>query len=201
MGGAVDHRHHGTVLAGDVDEAVRPELQRMRRDARPQIDVADMSSLVEVDDAQEMAWIGIAAVDPVAEDRHVGEAGFRHHQQFVHRAWKIVEHDFRLVAGGIEEQDFRPHLVDRDHSACVACVRHRSGASLLACIAGANSSACLGQSPCGHGGRRADRSRATASLATTVAAANRLALIEMSEAVRAGIGALARVLGGALGIA
>ena len=52
-----------------------------------------------------------------------------------------------------------------------------------------------------RGGRRADRSRATASLAKTVAAANRLALIEMSEAVRAGIGALACVLGSALGIA
>jgi hypothetical protein len=40
---------------------------------------------------------GIAAVDAVAEDRNVGEADVRHHQQFVHRMGQIVEHDLGLV--------------------------------------------------------------------------------------------------------
>jgi hypothetical protein len=83
-------------------------------------------ALGEVDDAQEVAGIGIAAVDAVAEDRHIGKAGLRHHQQFVHRARKTLEHDLRLIAHGIEEQDLRPHLVDRDQSARAACLGHRS---------------------------------------------------------------------------
>ena len=37
-------------------------------------------------------------MDAVAEDRHIGEAGFRHHQQFMHRARKSVDHDLGLIA-------------------------------------------------------------------------------------------------------
>ena len=62
----------------------------MWRDTGPQIDVADMSAFLEVDDAEEMTGIGIAAVDSVAEDRHVGLAGLRNHEQFVHGARKIT---------------------------------------------------------------------------------------------------------------
>src|SRR5207245_2867574 len=79
----------------------------------------------EVDDAQEMAGIGIATMNAVAEYRHVGEAALRYDEQFVHRAGKIVEHDLRLVARGIEKQDFRPHFVDRDHPARAARIIHR----------------------------------------------------------------------------
>ena len=64
----------------------------MRRDVRPQIDVADMSALVQIDDRQQMARIGIAAVNAVAENRHIGQPGFRHDEQFVHGARKTVEH-------------------------------------------------------------------------------------------------------------
>ena len=103
----------------------------MWRDTGPQIDVADMRAFLEVDDAEEMTRIGIAAVDSVAEDRHVGEAGFRDHEQFVNGARKIIEYDLGLVGRGVEEQDFRPHLVDRDHSPCAACVGHRTGMSLF----------------------------------------------------------------------
>jgi hypothetical protein len=84
-----------------------------------------MRALGEVDDAEQMAGIGIAAVDAVAEDRHIGEARLRHHQQFVHGAGKILEHDLGLVARRIEEQDLRPHLVDRDQSARAVRRGHR----------------------------------------------------------------------------
>ena len=84
IGLAVDHRHHRRVLAGDVDEAVGPELERVRRDIGTQIDGGDMGALVQIEHAQMMLRIGIAAVNAVAEDRHIGHAeaaGFRHDQQ------------------------------------------------------------------------------------------------------------------------
>ncbi len=114
---AVDHRHHGAVLAGDVDQAVRPKLERMRRDVGPQVDVADMRALVQIDDAEQMARVRVTAVDAVAEDRHVGKAGLRHHQQFVDGTRKAVEHGLGLVGLRVQEQDLRAHLVDRDQSA------------------------------------------------------------------------------------
>ena len=42
---AVDHRDHRAVLAGDVDQPVGAELERMRRDIGAQVDVADMRPL------------------------------------------------------------------------------------------------------------------------------------------------------------
>src|SRR5207253_9939389 len=81
-------RHHGAVLARDVDQAVGPAPQRMRRDIGPQIDVADMRTLCQVDDGDQMAGIGIAAMDAVAEDRNIGKPSPRHHQQSVHGARK-----------------------------------------------------------------------------------------------------------------
>ena len=117
MCGAVDHRDDGAVLAGDVDQAVRSESQRMRRDVGTQIDVADMGALFQVDDAQEVARIGIAAMDAVAEDRHIGKAGLRHHEQLVYRAGKAVQHDLSFESHGIEKQDLCADLVDGDDSA------------------------------------------------------------------------------------
>ena len=88
----------------------------MRRDIGPQIDGGDMGALVQIEDAKQMLRIGIAAVDAVAEDRHIGQAGLRHDEQFVHGAGKAVDHDFGLVGDGIEEQNLAAHLVDRDHA-------------------------------------------------------------------------------------
>ena len=115
VGLAVDHRDHRAVLAGDVDQAVGPELERMRGDIGPQIDGGDMRALVQIENAEMMLRVGIAAVNAVAEDRHIGEAGFRHDEQFVHGSRKAVEHDLGRIGRGIEKQDFCPHLVDRDH--------------------------------------------------------------------------------------
>ena len=124
VGVAVDHRDRGAVLAGDVDQAVRSELERVRRDQRPQVDGVDQRPLVEIEHAQMVLRVRIAAVDAVAEDRHVGAAGFRHHQELMHGAGKSVEHDLGLVGRGIEEQHLAAHLVDRDQPACVAVLRH-----------------------------------------------------------------------------
>ena len=117
VGRTVDHRNHSAVLTRDVDQAVGREPQRMRRDIGPEVDVTDMGALLEIDDTQKMTWIGIAAVDTVAEDRHISEVGIRYHEQFVHRAGKIFQHDLRLIGNWIEKQNFCAHLVDRDHSA------------------------------------------------------------------------------------
>ena len=80
---AVDHRDDGAVLARNVDQAVGPELERVRRDIGTQVDGGDMRALVQVEHARAMLRIGIAAVNAVAEDRHIGHAGFRHDQQLV----------------------------------------------------------------------------------------------------------------------
>src|SRR5947209_1486687 len=65
-----------------------------------------------------MAGIGIAAVDAVAEDRHIGAALLRQHQQLVNGALEAVEHGLCHITDGIDEEDLRPHLVDRDQAAC-----------------------------------------------------------------------------------
>ena len=82
---------------------------------------------MQIEDAQMMLRVGIAAVDAVAENRHIGHgglaAGLRHDQQFMHGAEKSVDHDFGLIGDRIEEQNFRSHLVDRDHA--VFYVGHR----------------------------------------------------------------------------
>jgi len=63
-----------------------------------------------------MLRVRIAAVDAVAKDRHISEAGFRHHQQFVHGAREAVDGHLGFIGVGIKKQDFRSHLVDRDHA-------------------------------------------------------------------------------------
>ena len=60
--------------------------------------VATWARLCEIEHAQLVLRIGIAAVDAVAEDRHIGAAGFRHHQKFMHGAGKTVDHDLGRVS-------------------------------------------------------------------------------------------------------
>src|SRR5262245_46856603 len=78
----------------------------MRRDMGPDVDITNMGALLEIDDAKKMTWIGIAAVDTVAEDRHISEVGIRHHEQFVNRAGKIFQRDLCLIGNWIEKQNF-----------------------------------------------------------------------------------------------
>jgi hypothetical protein len=75
IGRMVDHRDRSAILARDVDQAVRREPQRMRRDIGPEVDITNMGALLEIDDAKKMTWIGIAAVNTVAEDRYISEVG------------------------------------------------------------------------------------------------------------------------------
>ena len=89
----------------------------MRRDMGREVDIADMGALFEIDDAEKMSRIGIATVNTVAEDRHIGEASIRHDEELVHRAGKTVQHHLGLETDGIEKQNFCADLVDRDHSA------------------------------------------------------------------------------------
>ena len=88
----------------------------MRRDIGAQIDRSDMGALVQIEDAEVMLRIGIAAVNAVAEDRHISEAGFRHHEQLVYGAREVIDHDFRRKVLRIEEQDFGANLVDGNHA-------------------------------------------------------------------------------------
>jgi len=61
--------------------------------------------------------IGVAAMNAVTEDRHIGKSSLRHHEQFVHRAGEAVQDGLGLEGHGIEEQDLGADLVDRDQSA------------------------------------------------------------------------------------
>ncbi len=124
MGSAIDHRHDGAVLAGDVDQSVGTKSQRVRGDVGPQVDVPHVLAVDQIEDAEEMPRIRIAAVNTVAEDRHVGETGFRDHQQLVHVARKPVEHNLGRVGRWIEKQDLAAHLVDRDQPARTVCFSH-----------------------------------------------------------------------------
>ena len=45
VGRPIDHRHDRPVLAGDVDESVGPELERVRRDIGAQIDGGRMPTM------------------------------------------------------------------------------------------------------------------------------------------------------------
>jgi len=116
VGLAINYRHHRRVLASDVNKPVRPELERMRRDIGAQIDRGDMGALVQIEDAEVMLRIRIAAVNAVAEDGHIGEAGFRHHEQLMHGAREAIDHDFRRKVLRIEEQDFGADLIDGNHA-------------------------------------------------------------------------------------
>src|SRR5262249_38369904 len=83
---------------------------------RCEIDIADMGASLQVDDAKKMTRIGIAAVDSVAEDRHIGEPRLRQDQKLVHRAGKAVEYNLGCKTDGIEKQNFCADLVVRGHS-------------------------------------------------------------------------------------
>src|SRR5262245_12806116 len=121
----INDRDDRAILANDIDQTVKPELQRVQDNIRPEIDITDMGAHGEVDDAKHVAGIGVATVYSVAEDGHIGEAGVRHYEQLMHRAGKTFEHDFRLVGNGIEKQHFCADLVDRDHPARVFSAGHR----------------------------------------------------------------------------
>src|SRR5271163_4352503 len=72
-----------------------------------------------------MLRMRIAAMNAIAEDRHIGEAGFRHDEQFVHRFRKAVDRHLGGIGLRIEKQNLGSHLVDRDHAvfnACHGCV-------------------------------------------------------------------------------
>ena len=129
----IDHHDCGAVFAGDVDQPVGAELERVRRDVRTQIDSRDMGAFAQVEHAEQMLRIGIAAVDAVAEDRHIGHAGLRNDEQFVDRLGEAVDHDFGRVGDGIEKQHLAAHLVDRDDALfwvghCSFPCRRHSGA-------------------------------------------------------------------------
>ena len=47
-------------------------------------------------------------MNAVTENRHVGKAGIRYDEEFVHRPGKAVEHDLGLECFGIKKQDFWP---------------------------------------------------------------------------------------------
>ena len=114
--GGVDDRDDGAILAGDVDHAVGRESERMRRNVRCEVDIADMGASLQVDYAKKMTRIGIAAMDSVAEDRHIGEPRLRQDQKLVHRAGKAVEYNLGCKTDGVKKQNFCADLVDRDHS-------------------------------------------------------------------------------------
>ncbi len=90
----------------------------MRRDIRMKIDGRNMRALMQIEHAELVLRIGIAAVNAVAEDRHIGQrrraVGFRHDQQFMHGTLEAVDNDFGCVGLRVEEQNFRAHLVDGD---------------------------------------------------------------------------------------
>jgi hypothetical protein len=65
--GPVDNSYDSTILAGYIDQIVGPESQRMWRREWPEIDIAHMGALDQIDDAQEMSRIRIAAMDPITE--------------------------------------------------------------------------------------------------------------------------------------
>ena len=89
----------------------------MRRDVAGAGRCRRARTLVQVDDVQRVAGVRIPAVNAVAEDRHIGAAGLRQHQQLVHGALEAVEHRLGLVGRGVQEQDLPAHLVDRDQAA------------------------------------------------------------------------------------
>src|SRR5579884_3132522 len=66
-----------------------------------------------------MLRIRIAAVDAVAEDRHVSEPGLGHNKQLMHRFWKAVDHHFGFVGDRVQKQHLATHLVDGDDAFCV----------------------------------------------------------------------------------
>src|SRR6185437_11558414 len=94
----------------------------MRRDVRAQVDVTGMGTFIKIDDAKRMAGMRIAPVDSIAIDRHIGETGVGHDQQFMHRALKPVENLLNLVGRWIDKQDFGSHFIDPDHSVSIAHV-------------------------------------------------------------------------------
>ncbi len=70
----------------------------MRRNAGPQIDGGKESPLFEIEHAKQVLRIGISTMDAVSENRNIGSAGFRHHQQLVHGLFKAIESHFGFVS-------------------------------------------------------------------------------------------------------
>src|SRR2546428_11739002 len=57
--GEIDERDHTTVLASDVEQAVWPDLQAVRRHVWRKIDVRHMAARLKVNDGQQMPGAGI----------------------------------------------------------------------------------------------------------------------------------------------
>ena len=89
----------------------------MRRAAGPEVDRGEKRALLKIEHAKQVLRVGISAVDAVPENRNIGAAGFRHHQQLVHGLFEAVENHFGLVSDRVQEQHLAALLVDRDQSA------------------------------------------------------------------------------------
>ena len=79
IGLRIDHRDHRAVFASNVNQSIGAKPDRVRRDIGAKIDVACTLALEQVDYAQHVTGIWIAAVDAVAEDRYIGKSRFRDH--------------------------------------------------------------------------------------------------------------------------
>ena len=56
---------------------------------------------------------------------------------------KVIEHRLGVAGLGIEEQNLRADLVDRDHFVCVVHIRHRFGGQFLPAVAAQESARIL----------------------------------------------------------
>src|ERR1700758_3982728 len=55
-------------------------------------------------------------MNPVAEDRDAGHRRSRDDQELVRDACKILEHEYRRIAGGVQKNYLAAHLVDGDEA-------------------------------------------------------------------------------------
>jgi hypothetical protein len=76
--GPVDDSHDNTVLTGYIDQIIGTEPQRRWRREWPKINIAHMDALHQINDADEISRIWIAAMDSITEDRHIGKSLLRH---------------------------------------------------------------------------------------------------------------------------
>ncbi len=98
----------------------------MGGDVGAQIYILDQYALVEIDDAQRVTGMGIAAVNAIPVNRHIGAPCFRDDEQLVDGALESIKHFLCFKCCRIDKEDLGPHLVDSDHA-----VRIAHGRSLL----------------------------------------------------------------------
>jgi hypothetical protein len=114
----IDERDDSAVLAREVEQTVRPDLQPMRRDVGCQIDIGDVPLHRKIHEGEQVAGIGIAPMNAVAVDRHVGGRAVAVDQQLVRHPLEVVEDHAHRVADRIEKQHLAAHLVDGDEAVC-----------------------------------------------------------------------------------